>query len=259
MKEQSLHMKKYLQAFLKEKPFFFAVVRPKEASLYQQYKPFRTPVLDLGCGDGFFAQVAFGKLDEGIDPDNQAIKEAKNRKIYRHTQSYDGKHIPFRSNYFATVVCNSTYEHIPNLDEVLDETARVLKKGGMLYFTTVTDLWPNYLFGKLIFGSVYTQYFIRKSKHYHMYNIKTWEKKLHKRGLEVVSHVHHLDNKKMMWLFDISHYLSMSALVTKKLFNRWVLFPQMEIVLRPLENYLVKETEKEMKKGPYLFIAAKKK
>lgn len=251
-------MKNYLRAFLEEKPFFFLLLRPKEAALYQSYKPFVKPVLDVGCGDGFFAKVAFGKIDVGIDPDKQAITEAKTRNVYKEVHVYDGKNIPYPNNYFMTIVCNSTFEHITNLPQVLSETSRVLKKGGMLYFTVPTDIWPTYLFGRLLFGKWYEKYFIDKSKHYNLYTVKQWQQKLKQLNLDVVYSTHYLDSKFVMWLFDISHYLSISSLLTKKLFNRWVLFPGKTILFRPFESMLIKVVEKNTTKGPYLFIVAKK-
>jgi len=251
-------MKKYLQAFLKEKPFFFSIVRPKEASLYQQYKPFKKPILDLGCGDGFFAKIAFRRLDVGVDPDKQAVKEAKTRGTYKEVRTYDGKKIPYPGGYFATIVCNSTFEHIPNLKEVLSEVARVIKKDGMLYFTVPTNIWPKYLFGRLFLGRFYERFFVAKSKHYNLWTLGEWQKELKKRDLEIIYSTHYLDNKLVMWIFDISHYLSIFSLIAKKVFNRWVLFPQKSFLIRPIEDYILKSTNVNSKKGPYMLIAARK-
>lgn len=251
-------MKDYLHKFLKEKPFFFSIVRPKEADLYQRYKPFKRPILDLGCGDGFFAQVAFGKVDVGIDPDKSVIKEAKFRKIYQEVKPYNGRTIPYENDYFSTVLCNSTFEHIQNLKEVLNDVIRVLKTGGILYFTVPTDQWPQYLFGNKILGKKYEEYFVKKSNHYNLYFFYKWKEILSQLGFEVVYHTHYLDNKKIMWLFDISHYLSISSLITKKIFNRWVLFPGKVRFLGFIEDFLSREINKNTSKGPYLFIAAKK-
>lgn len=251
-------MKDYLHKFLKEKPFFFSIVRPKEAHLYQRYKPFKGPILDLGCGDGFFAQVAFGKVDAGIDPDKNATKEARIRKIYQEVKPYNGRTIPYGNSYFSTVLCNSTFEHILNLKEVLNDTVRVLKVGGMLYFNVPTDQWPHYLFGSRILGKKYEEYFVKKSKHYNLYSFFKWKENLSQLGFEILYHTHYLDNKKIMWLFEISHYLSISSLVTKKLFNRWVLFPGKIRFLGFLEDFLITEIRKNSIKGPYLFIVAKK-
>lgn len=251
-------MKNYLRAYLREKPLFFAFLRPKEADLYQQFKPLKKPILDIGCGDGFFAKVAFGKIDVGIDPDKTSIEEAKKRHVYGKALVYEGKKIPFQDNYFSTVVCNSTFEHIPNLDQVLKEVSRVMKRGGMLYFTVPTNTWPDYLFGTFIFGKTYKKFFNKMQRHYNLYTFKQWSKKLTRIGLTITDHSYYLDNKKILWLFDIAHYLSVSSLITKKLFNKWVLFSEKEKYLKGLESFIIKETEKDTVKGSCLFIAAHK-
>lgn len=48
--------------------------------MYQKYKPFNAPILDIGCGDGFFAKIAFGRIDIGLDVKNSEINEAKEKK-----------------------------------------------------------------------------------------------------------------------------------------------------------------------------------
>jgi len=44
--------------------------------------------------------------------------------------------MPFEDASFQTVISNSVLEHIPDLDAVLLETARVLKPGGMFIFAS---------------------------------------------------------------------------------------------------------------------------
>jgi ubiquinone/menaquinone biosynthesis C-methylase UbiE len=55
---------------------------------------------------------------------------------------------PFPSNYFASGFSNSALEHIPHIDEVLKETARVLKPGAPFYFCVPNTRYfsPRYLF-----------------------------------------------------------------------------------------------------------------
>ena len=53
---------------LRDLPYFRAMVRAVEDSFYQGLE-LPAPVLDLGCGDGHFASVAFDHpLDVGLDP-----------------------------------------------------------------------------------------------------------------------------------------------------------------------------------------------
>lgn len=251
-------MKIYIKQFLREKPFFFSIIRPKEASLYQQYKPFKKPVLDIGCGDGFFAKVAFGKIDVGIDVDKKALEEATKRNIYDTCVHYNGEKIPYKNGYFSTILCNSTFEHIPNPEQVLQEAARVLREGGTMYFTVPTDIWPSYLFGTIFLGKIYINFFNRKQKHYNLYDYSQWYSKLSHIGLKVKYHTYYLDNKKIIWLFDISHYLSVFSLMSKKIFDRWVLFPEKVTHVEKVIDFLQRETEKNSQKGSCLFIVAEK-
>jgi ubiquinone/menaquinone biosynthesis C-methylase UbiE len=107
-------------------------------------KEFSGPVLDLGSGQG---DCVLWGLQQGHDvwgietddtrfeqwnellQDNGAQNEWSTRCLF-----YDGEHMPFENEYFSAVVSWYVLEHIPNLAEVLRETARVLKSGGLIYF-----------------------------------------------------------------------------------------------------------------------------
>ncbi len=251
-------MKSYLEAFLREKPFFFAVIRPKEAAYYQPYKPFVRPILDFGCGDGFFSQLAFGKVEVGLDVDEKSLKEAQWRHIYSQVVRYDGSKIPFPDNYFATIVCNSVLEHVPNLDYSLKEISRVLKKGGSVYFTAPTSYWPDYLLGKRVLGRRYQRYFIKKSRHFNLYHFLQWRRELAKHGLQVTDNHYYLDSLWLMFLFDLSHYLSAFSLLSKRLLGRWVILPKKAVLFRPFYHLLLTEKKDRGKRGAYLFVAATK-
>ena len=45
---------------------------------------------------------------------------------------YDGRVIPFENNSFDSVFASDVFEHLFNLDEILDELNRVLKPGGQM-------------------------------------------------------------------------------------------------------------------------------
>ena len=63
-------------------PYFRGVLRAVEARVYQDFE-LPGPVLDLGCGDGHFATVAFDrKLDVGLDPWTGPVHEAAQRGGY---------------------------------------------------------------------------------------------------------------------------------------------------------------------------------
>ena len=82
MKKIDFYIKKYLE----NRPMFMAIIRSQEAMLFQKYsKLIKAKVLDFGCGEGFFAELIFGKgkINVGLDLfNNERIKEAK-KNIYK--------------------------------------------------------------------------------------------------------------------------------------------------------------------------------
>ena len=100
-------------------PYFRAMLRAVEDRFYQGLE-LPEPVLDVGCGDGHFASVAFDHpLTVGLDPWAQPLREARQRRAYRMVLQADGAHMPFADNTFASAVSNSVLEHIPPVEAVL--------------------------------------------------------------------------------------------------------------------------------------------
>ncbi len=127
-------MKDFLFLQLRDLPYFRAFLRAVESSYYQDL-PLPAPVYDVGCGDGHFASLTFDKkIDVGLDPWHGPIHEARKHGAYRALVEADGARSPFPNNCFASGFSNSVLEHIPHIDAVLAETARVLKPGAPFYF-----------------------------------------------------------------------------------------------------------------------------
>ena len=123
-----------LWAHMRELPYFRAMLRAVEASFYENFE-FSAPLLDVGCGDGHFTQVAFTqKVDIGIDPDLGIMREAQSRQVYRMLMQADGGQLPLPSASVGAAFSNSVLEHIPHLDRVLLEVGRVLKPGSPFLF-----------------------------------------------------------------------------------------------------------------------------
>ena len=136
----------FLWRHLQELPAFRALLRAVEARFYQDLLPLAEPVLDVGCGDGHFASIAFPHaLAAGIDPESAALDEAKERGAYRVLAQALGNGLPYAEGYFATIISNSVLEHIPGVDDVVAEIARVLQPGGRLIFCVPGDHFTELL------------------------------------------------------------------------------------------------------------------
>lgn len=86
-------------------------------------------VLDFGCGSKPYETLFVNaKSYTGVD-----IKvSGHDHRDSKIDHFYDGKTLPFPSQYFDSIVCFEVLEHIFNLDEVMFEIGRVLKPEGKL-------------------------------------------------------------------------------------------------------------------------------
>jgi SAM-dependent methyltransferase len=228
--------------------------------------PLTPPVLDIGCGDGHFASIAYRELpiDMGIDVMARDLPEAASRPgIYRQVAFASATALPFSDDSFATVVSNCVIEHIPDNEAVLSEIARVLKPGGILAATLPSEHFSEYLLGASIFrhlglsrlARAYGDFFNRISHHHHVLPPDVWKERLSSVGL-VVEEQRYYFSAAAHRRFDLSHYLGVPNLVSKRLFGRWVLIrSQAKLFERWLRPYY---EEPLPTSGAYQFVRSRK-
>lgn len=258
MKKVDYFIKKYLD----NRPMFLSIIRNQEAMLFQKHSNLlKSPILDFGCGDGFFARLVFGKnkIIVGLDLfNNQRIEEAKKEKVYKKITLYDGNKIPYPDNYFNTVISNCVLEHIPNIKLSLNEIYRVLKPGGYFLTSVMTDQWEKNLFGSKIFGKAYLSFMRKIQVHQNLFSNQQWQKYFKKTGFKIHSIEGYLYKKSSFYL-DLFHYLSIGSLISYKLLNKWVLFsiPFLnKIKTRFIKKFIVNEDNTD--KASALFFVLKK-
>ena len=66
-------------------------------------------------------------------------------RAYRVLVEADAAHAPFPDGYFASAFSNSVLEHIPHVQAVLNETARVLKPAALFLFCVPNDSFTGSL------------------------------------------------------------------------------------------------------------------
>lgn len=261
----------YLRAHLEEVPAFRALLRGIECRLFEDAGPLEEPVLDLGCGDGHFASMAFADTEgtaplfTGIDPDENMVHEASDRGVYQHPLAASATRIPFPDNFFNTVVANCVVEHIPDIESVLSETARVLKPGGRFIFGVPSHRFKDMLLGTSVFRSLgiesladaYGNWFNRHSEHYHTDDPETWHRRLNAHGFDVEEWEYYMSPAGHR-AFDLAHYLGLPRLVSRKLTGKWVAFPN------PISNALFERwlrpyyESKPAGEGPYIFFKTRR-
>lgn len=252
---------------VREVPAFRALLRAVEARFYAGL-PLPRPVLDVGCGDGHFASVAFDEpLEAGFDPWWGSLAEARGREAYCVLAQAEGARMPYADSTFATVVSNSVLEHIPQVEPVLAEVARVLQPGGWFYFCVPGPHFLPFLsvgraldrMGLRTWGEVYRRLFNRISRHHHCDGAEVWARRLEAAGLRCVRWWPYFSRRALAAL-EWGHYLGLPSLVCKRLTGRWVLWPSRANlwltgrVLQPLyEESLAGNSD-----GAYLFFVAQK-
>ena len=228
-----------LNAYLKYQPFPLALLRSIESGFYPE--KFKSPSLDIGCGDGFFAKYTFGDngIDIGVEVNTKTAARAGASLAYRKIITFNGVKLPFLSGAFSTVISNSVLEHVDNPIGLIKEIGRVTKTGGLFYLTVPTTDFSKCLLGFKIFGKAYGNFMDIVTRQKYYWTESNWNRVLKIAGFEIISHSTYFGKKSMAW-FDLTHWLSIPSILTKFIFHRWVFFNSFTIKLK-LQKLLVKQ------------------
>jgi SAM-dependent methyltransferase len=250
---------------LKAMPAFRGLLRAVESKFYNGLS-LPAPTLDLGCGDGHFASETFDHpLAAGIDPWWRPLREARTRKTYRVLAQADGARLPFPTGYFASAMSNSVLEHIPDLDPVLADLNRVLKRNAPFIFCSPSEYFLEFLSipgalrkaGLHGLAERYERFFNRISRHHHCDSPRVWRERLARAGFAVEEFWYYFSpgaHHALEW----GHYFGLPSAIAKALTGRWIISPTRanlwltEKLLRPYFEEGVQEA------GAYVFFVTHK-
>jgi SAM-dependent methyltransferase len=149
--------------------------------------------LDLGCGDGRLTRVLAEQVGGlrlvGLDVDPHETDLARAQGFYERVHTTTAEHIPELDAYFDFVVSVSVMEHIPNLEGVLADTARVLKPGGRLITTVPSVGFHACLRGPLLPGRSRGEYLRdldARVGHLRYWSTAEWQVALERAGMSLV-------------------------------------------------------------------------
>jgi len=225
-------MADFLWPHLEALPYFRGMLRAVEARLMHEV-PLPRWVLDVGCGDGHFASVAFEqKIDVGIDPDHASLREAKSRGAYRWLVQAFGDELPFRHSSFGSALSNSVLEHVSNLDGVLAEIARVLKTNARFAITVPNPGYRSELSLPRFLNRVrlkrlsrgYRDWFMRMSRTWNLLDEAGWGSRFERAGFEVEQSERYFSPSALRAL-EWGHYFGAPTLLPRWLTGRWILVP----------------------------------
>ena len=223
----------FFERYLDHAPVALAFWRAFECYCFSRVK-IEGPVLDVGCGDGFFAQTVFAKpLEAGIDLDPREAAKAAKSGAYLQVVQGSATGMPFPDRRFKTVISNCVLEHVPDIDAALGEIRRVLKPGGRFYLTVPSECFnENSYFKDLLgrsdfpgLGEKYLTGLNRIFKHHHVDKASVWEKRLRKAGFKMERAEYSIPLEAFhvyeRWLIP-----AFPAKILKLLWGRWVIGPR---------------------------------
>lgn len=152
--------------------------------------------LDLGCGDGKLTRVVMQCLGwppgavqwVGVDIDPLETAQAVQTGMYERVHTGSAAAIPEPAASFDFVFSNSVLEHIPPIDEVLAEAARLLRPGGRFVFTVPGPAFHGHLAGPWwgrMSRADYTDTIDKRCAHLRYWDVAAWREHLRLAGLEL--------------------------------------------------------------------------
>jgi len=115
-------------------------------------------ILDIGCGGGLLSEpmARLGAKVTGIDPIKRNIEIAKHhlKRSKLNIKYYNFSPEKFKSSNKYDVILNmEIIEHVKNVDFFIKQSAKFLKKSGIMFIATLNQTLKSYLFA--IVGAEY--------------------------------------------------------------------------------------------------------
>lgn len=228
------------------------------------------PILDVGCGDGLFAKIAFDSAEVwGIDIDANEGRWAQASRAYSQIVLGDITSVKLPASFFKTAIANCSLEHVPDIDAALRTIAASLQPGGKAYLFVPNREWASKFrtvrvtkkaLGEKI-ASMLQEGIDEFFKHRHLYDEQGWRDVIARSPLELVDIKPVLSTSTTL-AFETFLIPSMAGWLNKKLTTRWTNFPAVRQAYAPLAYALAKgalasNDEREMS-AEFLIVCQRK-
>lgn len=186
-------------------------------------EPSQGPVLDVGCGDGFWWTLRDHdqRAIYGIDISASEIAQAKKRITASLTDV--SREQPFPSTRFQQIIGNCSLEHVPDIDSALANLRKAAAPGAKLVMFVPTPRWAYQ--GKLqswlleraprlamSWSGALNGFF----QHWHLYDSKVWTRLLAQHGWHVRS-IYGMGSARSEFLFRLFMPPSFGEFLVKKI------------------------------------------
>lgn len=193
------------------------------------------PVLDVGCGDGVFAGLAFSGLDVwGIDINPDEVRLATRSRAYSRVLLGDITSAPLPSQFFGSCVANCSLEHVPRLDLALRGIFDALQPGGRFFSFLPNADWARFLLSyRALVGVGFPSAAQRLQEsvdrffqHHHLHDAEGWRVECEAAGF-VVHEVQPVLSSATTTAFEAFLLPSLAGWANRRLLKRWTNWPEL--------------------------------
>lgn len=215
-------IERWARAYLRHAPLSLVLREINRLVAVEAVASDRGPVLDVGCGDGFWWTLRDAKGEVyGIDISAREIAQAKTRINASLTDV--SRETPFPGTKFAEIIGNCSLEHVPDIDAALANLRKSAAPGARLIMFVPTPRWAyqgklqSWLLGRaprvaMAVSGALNGFF----QHWHLYDHKVWTRLLEQNGWHVRS-TFGLGSSRSEFLFRAFMPPAFAEFVAKKL------------------------------------------
>lgn len=185
-------IERWVYAYLRHAPLSLTLREINRLIAIDAVASGRGPILDVGCGDGFWWTLRIPDRGEvyGIDISAREVAQAKLR--INAVLSDVSREQPFPGTEFEEIIGNCSLEHVPDIDGALSNLRRAAAPNARLLMFVPTPRWA--LQGKA------QQWLLKRFprvamsvagalngffQHWHLYDAKVWTRLLEQNGWKV--------------------------------------------------------------------------
>ena len=185
-------IERWATAYLRHAPLSLTLREINRLVAIEAVSTSRGPVLDVGCGDGFWWTLRDHDKREiyGIDISAREIAQAQTRIKAQLTDV--SREEPFAGTKFEEIIGNCSLEHVPDIDAALHNLRAVAAPNARLVMFVPTPRWAyqGRLQGFLLkhapriamsLSGALNGFF----QHWHLYDAKVWTRLLAQHGWKV--------------------------------------------------------------------------
>ena len=216
-------IERWALAYLRHAPLSLTLREINRLIAIESVASGKGPILDVGCGDGFWWTLRDGGGREvyGIDISAREIAQAKTRITAELTDVSETQAFP--GTKFEEIIGNCSLEHVPDIDGALSNLRKSASPTGRLVMFVPTPRWAyqgrlqSWLLKKaprvaMTVSGAMNGFF----QHWHLYDEKVWTRLLAQNGWKVKA-VFGLGSSRSEFLFRLFMPPAYAEFVIKKL------------------------------------------